>query len=115
MNNIVGLFIYSFTSLFMMAIGIAQLKSQNPVGFYSGEKPPKAENLTDVHAWNKNHGLMWLIYGIVIFASYLIGNLFGDSILSVIPMMGGVIVPLPFMIWNHHRLIRKFMKSCPFF
>lgn len=110
-ENIVGLVIYVFVSLFMMAIGIAQLKSQDPVGFHSGEKPPKAEDLTDVHAWNKNHGLMWLIYGIIIFFSYLIGSPFVDSILVIIPMIGGVIVPLPFMIWYHHRLIRKYMKS----
>ena len=110
-ENIVGLVIYVFVSLFMMAIGIAQLKSQDPVGFYSGEKPPKAEDLTDVHAWNKNHGLMWLIYGIIIFFSYLIGIPFVYSILVIIPMIGGVIVPLPFMIWYHHKLIKKFMKS----
>ena len=109
-ENIVGLVIYVFASLFMVAIGIAQLKSQDPVGFYSGEKPPKAEDLTDVHAWNKNHGLMWLIYGIIIFVSYLIGSPFVDSILVIIPMIGGVIVPLPFMIWYHHKLIKKFMK-----
>lgn len=110
-ENIVGLVIYVFVSLFMVAIGIAQLKSQDPVGFYSGEKPPKAEDLTDVHAWNKSHGMIWLIYGIIIFASYLIGSFFWDSILVIIPMIGGVVIPLPFMIWYHHRLIRKFIKS----
>ncbi|MDD7333415.1 MAG: hypothetical protein PUG70_03355 [Lachnospiraceae bacterium] len=108
--NIIGLAIYVVVALFMVAIGIAQLKSKDPVGFYSGEEPPKAESLTDVSAWNKRHGMMWLIYGIIIFVSYLIGSIIGESIWSIIPMMGGVIIPLPFMIWYHHRLMKKFMR-----
>lgn len=109
-ENIIGLAIYVVVALFMVAIGIAQLKSKDPVGFYSGEEPPKAESLTDVCAWNKRHGMMWLIYGIIIFVSYLIGSIIGESIWSIIPMMGGVIIPLPFMIWYHHRLMKKFMR-----
>lgn len=66
-ENIIGLAIYVVVALFMVAIGIAQLKSKDPVGFYSGEEPPKAESLTDVSTWNKRHGMMWLIYGIIIF------------------------------------------------
>ena len=69
-ENIVGLVIYAFVSLFMMAIGIAQLKSQDPVGFYSGEKPPKAEDLTDVHAWNKNQFFLCLQKHILRFQLY---------------------------------------------
>ena len=52
-ENIIGFVIYALVALFMMGIGIVQLKSKDPVGFYSGEKPPKAENITDVKAWNK--------------------------------------------------------------
>ena len=70
-ENIIGLAIYVVVALFMVAIGIAQLKSKDPVGFYSGEEPPKAESLTDVSTWNKRHGMMWLIYGIIIFVCSL--------------------------------------------
>ena len=43
-ENIIGLAIYVVVALFMVAIGIAQLKSKDPVGFYSGEEAPKAEH-----------------------------------------------------------------------
>ena len=109
-ENIFGFVIYALVALFMMGIGIVQIKSRKPVAFYSGEKPPKAEELTDVSAWNRKHGMMWLIYGIIIFVSYLIGSIIGESIWSIIPMMGGVIIPLPFMIWYHHRLKKKFIR-----
>jgi hypothetical protein len=32
----------------MIGIGVSQLKSRAPVGFYTGEKPPTEEELTDV-------------------------------------------------------------------
>ncbi|NLL79252.1 MAG: hypothetical protein GX234_05590 [Clostridiales bacterium] len=109
-ENMIGLVIYGLVALFMMGIGVTQLKSKEPVGFYSGEKPPKAENVTDIKAWNRKHGLMWLVYGMIILVSFFIGNLFGDSVWAVIPMVGGVIVPVIFMIWYHHQLRKKYLK-----
>ena len=106
-EDIICFLIYLMVALFMMGIGIFQLKSREPVGFYSGEKPFDKSELSDVAAWNKKHGMMWLIYGVIILISYGIGAVIGsESVLCVIPMCGGVIIPLPVMIWNHHRLIR---------
>lgn len=99
---------YVGTALFMVGIGVVQLKSKNPVGFYSGEEPPKASELSDVEAWNKKHGAMWLIYGCIILISYCIGAGMLESLWCLIPMCGGVFVPIPVMIWYHHRLIRKY-------
>ena len=45
MGNIVGFIIYLGVSVFMLGIGVVQLRSKKPVAFYSGEKPPKAEEL----------------------------------------------------------------------
>ena len=109
-ENIVGLIIYLAVAGVMMSIGIYQIKSKNPVWFYTGEKPPRAEELSDVKAWNKKHGFMWVIYGIVIIASYGAGAMMGDTIWSAIPMCGGVIIPLPFMIMYHHKLIKIYKK-----
>lgn len=109
-DNIIGLIIYLAVAGVMAAIGIYQIKSESPVGFYTGEKPPRAEEISDVDAWNKKHGFMWLIYGLVIMVSYGIGAMMGDTIWSVIPMCGGVIIPLPAMILYHHKLIKIYRK-----
>ena len=72
------------------------------------EKPFKKEELSDVYLWNKKHGWMWIIYGIIILLSYGIGFIIGiDSVMCVIPMCGGIIIPIPVMIWKHHRLIKE--------
>jgi hypothetical protein len=94
----------------MIGIGVSQLKSKNPVGFYTGEKPPAVEELTDVSAWNKKHGMMWLIYGVVILLSWFIGFLMGDSVWAVIPFAAGACLPLIFMILYHSVLVKRYKK-----
>lgn len=104
--------IFLLVALIMIGIGVSQLKSKTPVGFYSGEKPFAAEELSDVAAWNKKHGVMWIIYGLVIIFSgfagtFLIGANAGWQ-LNLVIMGGGVVVPLAWMIGYHERLVRKY-------
>lgn len=110
-SSIITLIIFLIVAAIMIGIGIVQLRSSSPVGFYSGEKPLTKEELTDVHAWNKKHGMMWMIYGFVIIISYFAGYLIGeDSILCVIPFCGGLIVPIIIMIWYHNKLIKRYKR-----
>ena len=108
--GIMTLVIFLIVAGMMIGIGISQLRSTSPVGFYSGEKPPAENELTDVQAWNKKHGMMWLVYGIIIIISYFVGYIMGHTILCLIPFCGGLIVPVIIMIWYHHRLIRKYKR-----
>ena len=111
MENIIGLMIYLAVASFMTGIGISQLRSKKPVAFYSGEKPPGEEELSDVKAWNQKHGRMWVLYGLIILVSYGIGVIIGDTLWCVIPMCGGVVFPLPFMIMYHHKLVKLYRKE----
>lgn len=106
---IIGLFIYLLTASIMIGIGVSQLKSKTPVAFYSGEKPFEAKELSDVSAWNRKHGIMWITYGIVILLSYLLSAVIGlDSACSLVLMTAGAIAPIAVMIWYHNRLIRTY-------
>lgn len=100
--------IYGFVALIMIGIGISQLKSEKPVGFYTGEKPPSRDDISNVKPWNRKHGTMWIIYGMIIVISWIYGCILGDGIVAVVLLIGGVIIPLGFMIWRHHRLIGKY-------
>lgn len=104
--------IYLLVALVMIGIGVSQLKSRTPVGFYSGEKPFEAEELSDVSMWNKKHGEMWIIYGTIIILSGFAGTFLIDAnagwqVISI-PMVGGVVAPIIWMIGYHERLIRKY-------
>ena len=102
------LFIMLFVAFLMLIIGIFQMRSKKPVGFYAGEKGPDEIELTDVQAWNIKHGIMWVLYGIIILVTSLIGVSMIDGIWCTVPLIGGVTLPLPFMIWFHHRLIVRY-------
>lgn len=109
-ENIISFSIYLFTACIMLGIGIFQLRSKTPVAFYSGEKPPREDELTDVHAWNRKHGMMWVIYGVIIILSAIIGCPMAESMWCMIPLCGGVMIPIVVMIWYHHRLVKKYRK-----
>ena len=48
-GTIISGVIFCIVAMIMLGIGVSQLKSKEPVGFYTGEKPPKAEQLSDVN------------------------------------------------------------------
>ena len=45
---LISFIIYVCAAAVMFFIGMVQLTSKKPVGFYSGEKPPSEADLTDV-------------------------------------------------------------------
>ena len=100
--------IFGVTAFIMFGIGISQFLSKEPVGFYTGAKPPEKEWLSDVNAWNKKHGIMWIIYGFCIACSWIYSAFIGDSLYTVIPLMGGTLLPIVFMIIYHHNLVKKY-------
>ena len=109
-ENIIGFVIFLFVAIVMLAIGISQIRSKDPVGFYTGERPPKKEQLTDVEMWNKKHGILWISYGIVILVSFLSGMLVKDEIIFTVIVLVGILGPLPVMMWRHSCLKKKFLK-----
>lgn len=106
---IIAFAIISIVALVMVMIGIYQMKEKDvPVGFYNVIDPPKKEEISDIIAWNKQHGLLWISYGICIEAGYWLGYVMPIEVLEMFFMMGGVIIPLPFMIMRHHRLEKRY-------
>lgn len=109
--DIICFVIFLLVALIMTTIGAAQIRSQTPVAFYSGEKPFEEKELSDVSMWNKKHGLMWISYGITILLSYVVGTfVVANSVWYVIFIVGGTILPIFVMIWYHHRLIRLYQR-----
>ena len=103
--------IFGLCALMMLGIGISQLKSKKPVGFYSGEKSPSEDEISDVQMWNKKHGTMWIIYGITIILAWICGSIIGDSVFILIPYLTGLLLPVFIMIWYHHKLIKMYKKK----
>ena len=109
-GTILMLIIMLPVAFLMGGIGIYQIKSPKPAWFYSGEEPPKPENITDLRAWNTKHGGMWVVYGAIILITTVIGVIDLSSI-GMWFFMGGILLPIPFMIWWHHRLEKIYLKK----
>ena len=98
-----------YCALMMIGIGIHQFRSKKPVGFYTGKEPPEEKDLSDVSAWNKKHGMMWIVYGSIIALVWVCGFLIGDTPLVWVPYIVGLLLPIPIMIWIHHLLVKKYV------
>lgn len=94
----------------IIILGIVQYRSKDPVGFWSGKKPPEREQITDVRAYNRKHGLMWISYGVGFIVCFVCGLPFGGLIagyLCMIEAMGGILA----MIAYHNRLNRMYYRK----
>lgn len=108
-EGIIESFIFVMAASIMMGIGIAQIRSRRPVGFYSGERPPRPNQLKSVSGWNFRHGMMWILYGVCIILSRLVALFFRESVIALIPYAFGIVLPLIAMNIYHLILVKKYV------
>ncbi len=110
-----GEIIFSFVVLLIgigpiFILGIVQCRSKEPVGFWAGKKPPRKEEITDVCAYNRKHGIMWILYGAGLIGCFVCGQLFGGltaAYLCMAEVFGGLLG----MIAYHNRLNRMYYRK----
>ncbi len=62
-TNKVGFVIWSIVSAIMLGIGIWSYRSEKPVGFFTGTKPPEVK---DVKKYNHAVGILWFSYAVLL-------------------------------------------------
>ncbi len=107
---IISFAIFLLVSIVMISIGVSQIKSKNPVGFYTGEKPPREDELLDITAWNKRHGYIWVTYGLTIMCSFLLASLIKSETIAMVVLLCGIVGALPIMMLYHSYLKKKYYK-----
>ena len=109
-ENVVLLVTLFICALLFIAIGISQIKSKEPVGFWSRVRPPEKDKVSNITVYNKKHGLMWIIYGVGIILAIFIGMIFGGNIAvcaSEVELIGGPCL----MMCYHNYLNKKYFIS----
>lgn len=59
---IMGFVIWSICAVLFFIVSIVDLRSEKPVGFFTGVKPPQ---IIDIKKYNKAVALLWFITGII--------------------------------------------------
>ncbi len=109
-ENIIAFVILLFVSIIMIIIGVSQIKSKEPVGFYTCEKLPKKEQLLDMEVWNKKHGYMWIVYGFAIIGSFTICSFVKPETIASIILFCVIIGAIPIMMLYHCHLKKKYYR-----
>ena len=109
-ENIITFVILLYVSIIMIAIGISQIKSKEPVGFYTCKKPPQKEQLSDMNAWNKKHRYMWVTYGLALIGTFAVCFLIEAETIASIILLCVIIGALPIMMLYHHHLKKKYCR-----
>lgn len=89
-----------------IGFGVFALKKQTPIHFWSGTVV-KAEEITDIKAYNRANGIMWIVYGALIIlsgipAAILDLNMF--AIISIVIIFLGLII----MIIIYNKIYNKY-------
>ena len=67
------------------------------------------EKVKDIENWNKKHGIMWILYGIVIVIGIVGGLIVGDSPLLVVIYCGSLLLPIVIMVLYHKKLVKDYI------
>lgn len=92
--------------LVFIAIGIYALKRKSPMHFWAGTTV-KSDEISDIKAYNKANGIMWLIYGSGYIVSGLLAltsSVFIGTIISLALSVPGIIV----LIIVYTRIYNKY-------
>ena len=110
-ENIIALVIFAMVAMVMIVIGIYQRNQKTPVGSYTGVKAPTPEEITDVKAWNLKHGIMWIVYGILIIVGYVGGFLSSNVFIQLAFVIVCDVWPIILMIVYHSHLCKVYWRK----
>ncbi|MCL2407519.1 MAG: hypothetical protein FWC95_06275 [Defluviitaleaceae bacterium] len=91
----------------MWIVAVWAFRRKTPMHFWAGSTV-KAEEISDVHAYNREHGFMWLSYGSAFAISGIVGLfdvMAGSAFTLIISTFG--LIPLFInyrRIWNKYKV-----------
>ncbi len=94
-------------SIFFTCLGVFAWRRKKPMWFYSGSEV-KEEEISDIPAYNRANGIMWLAFSGVFWISTVLG-IFRQSIAGVFVAVG-VLAGIPVLVMVYSRIYKKYKK-----
>ena len=107
MQNIVWLIIMIPVSALFTGLGIYAFKRKAPMWFWSGSSVNE-EEITDVPAYNRANGIMWLAFSALLWLSTVLGMLNMKS--GGICLIIACTVALPLLPLVYSRICKRYKK-----
>ena len=107
MEKIVWLVIMIPVSVLFTGIGIYAWKRKKPMWFWSGSTVSESA-ITDIPAYNRANGIMWICYSTVFWISTVMGiwNVSTAGIVLTVGCLGGI----PLLVIAYNRIYRKYKR-----
>ena len=103
--------IITSAAVLMFGIGIYQWRSEKPARLSTGEATIDPSELTDVKAWNRKHGMMWILYGVIMVAGFAVSLTIDNSLYAGLVAMAAIFLPLILIPVYHNYLLKKYRRS----
>ena len=108
MERIIWLILMIPLSAFFSGIGIYAWKRKKPMWFWSGSTVEEYE-ISDVPAYNRANGIMWLAYSSVFWISAILGIFRTDA--AGIVLAAGCIGGIPVLIIAYKKIYAKYERK----
>ena len=104
---VIWLIIMAPISLLFTGLGIYAWRREKPMWFWSGTEVKESE-ISDIPAYNRANGIMWLAFSLVFWVSTVLGCLSMKSGGILMLILCGVGVPLLPIVYG--RIYKKYKK-----
>ncbi len=107
MEKVIWLVITIPCSILFTGIGIYAWRRRKPMWFWSGSSV-REEEITNVKAYNRENGIMWIGYSAVFWISTIMGiwNVSTAGIVLAAGCLGGI----PILVIVYNRIYRKYRR-----
>lgn len=105
MGNIIWLIIMVPVSMLFTCIGVFAWKREKPMWFWSGSTVEESE-ISDIPAYNRANGIMWLVFSTVFWISTVLGFL--NMRTGGICVIAGCLIGVPALPVVYGKIYDKF-------
>ena len=105
MEKLIFFFIMVPCAASFTGLGIYAMKRKKPMWFWSGSEI-KAWQLTDVAAYNRSNGWMWIVFSLGFWAAAILGIF--DIPAAGILVMATCVLGIPGLVITYNRIYRKY-------
>ena len=107
MDYIIWLVIMVPVSLLFTGIGIYAWKRRKPMWFWSGSTVKESE-ISDVSAYNRANGIMWLVFSFILWISTILGAM--NMKVGGIFLIAGCAIGVPGLPIIYGMIYRKYRR-----